>query len=200
MALGVKTFKSLSDPKAAELLASGAVGIIPTDTTYGIVCRAADEEAVKRLYALKNRQQKPGTIIAATVDQLVELGLKARYLKVVEHYWPNPISIVIPNHELAYLHLGIASLAVRLPADAALRKLLAKTGPLLTTSANRAGEKEPADIARAKAYFGSKIDFYVDGGDLSGRLPSTVIRIVDDAVEILRQGAKTINENGEIQA
>jgi L-threonylcarbamoyladenylate synthase len=199
MSGSVKILESLSDPKTAELLSGGAVGVIPTDTVYGIVCQAADEAAVQRLYALKNRQQKPGTVIAASIDQLVGLGIKARYLKAVQHYWPNPISIVIPNHELAYLHLGVGGIAVRLPADPELQKLLSRTGPLLTTSVNHAGEPEAVNIKQAQDYFGDKIDFYSDGGDLSDRLPSTVIRIVDDAMEILRLGAVNIKENGEIQ-
>lgn len=185
--------------EAAKLLNNGAIGIIPTDTVYGVVCRAKDQTAVARVYALKNRQQKPGTVIAASTKQLVELGVKARYLKAVEHYWPNQISIVIPNHELAYIHLGVGSIAMRIPADAKLRNFLESTGPLLTTSANHPGEPEATNVLEAQSYFGDSIDFYVDGGELGGRKPSTVIRVVDDAVEVLRQGAVTIKDNGEIQ-
>lgn len=191
---------SLEDPKTAELLLNGCVGVLPTDTVYGLVCRAGDEAAVARLYALKKREAKPGTLIAADIGQLANLGIKARYLKPVTHYWPNPISIIIPTAGLEYIHQGVGSLAVRIPADQPLQTLLARTGPLLTSSANQPGEPEPADIAGAKEYFGDSIDFYVDGGDMSGRKPSTLIRIVDDAVEVLRQGAVTVNENGEIQS
>lgn len=190
---------SLNNPKAAELLLAGGVGVLPTDTVYGLVCRAADEPAIARLYSLKNRQAKPGTLIAADIGQLADLGLKARYLKPVAHYWPNPISVIIPTSALEYIHQGVGSLAVRIPANQPLRALLTRTGPLLTSSANQPGEPEPVDLAEAKAYFGDSIDFYIEGGDLSGRKPSTLIRIVDDAVEVLRQGAVTINENGEIQ-
>lgn len=194
----VKILNALSDAVLTELLKNGAVGVIPTDTVYGLACLASDEAAVARLYRLKKRQQKPGTVIAASVSQMVTLGLKARYLKPVEHYWPNPVSIVIPNHELRYIHLGVGSIAMRVPADQELQQLLLKTGPLLTSSANHGGTPEATDIKMAQNYFGDQVDFYVDGGDLSGRKPSTVMRIVDDAVEILREGAITIKENGEI--
>lgn len=106
----VKILNALSDTELASHLLEGAVGVIPTDTVYGLVCSASDESAVARLYGLKNRQKKPGTVIAANTSQLVQLGIKARYLKPVEHYWPNPISIVIPNHELQYIHLGAGRL------------------------------------------------------------------------------------------
>ena len=191
---------TLSDPELIRLLKDGAVGVLPTDTIYGLVCRAADESAVARLYATKKRDQKPGTLIAASVEQLVDLGLKARYLKPVEHYWPNPISIIIPNHELAYIHLGKGGIATRIPANKEVRALLQKTGPLLTTSANHPGEPEAHTMHAAQKYFKDDIDFYVDGGDLSGRAASTVMRVVDDAVEVLRQGSVKINEAGEIEA
>lgn len=194
----MKLFRSINDPKLLTLLHDGGVGVIPTDTVYGLVCRASDEQAVARLYSLKNRQTKPGTVIAANIQQLVELGIKARYLKPIEHYWPNPISIIIPSYELKYIHLGVGSIAVRLPKHAELNELLENSGPLVTTSANHPGKPEAVNITQAKAYFGNQIDFYVDGGDLSGKKPSTLIRIVDDAVEVLRLGAVEIKENGSI--
>jgi L-threonylcarbamoyladenylate synthase len=194
-----QVYKSFNN-EPISALKRGAIGIIPTDTVYGLVCAARNEQAVTRLYGLKNRETKPGTIIAASVSQLVELGIKARYLKPVEHYWPNPITIIIPNHELTYIHLGAGSIAVRIPNDNSLTDLLQEAGPLLTTSANHPGEPEAATIEEAQKYFGDAVDFYVDGGNLSGRKPSTVIRIVDDAVEILRAGAILVKENGEIES
>lgn len=181
-----------------RLKVRGTVGVLPTDTVYGLVCRAADEVAVSRLYELKKRENKPGTVIAASIEQLVDLGIKARYLKAVEQFWPNPISIVIPSHDLAYIHLGKQSIAMRIPKNKELCKLLEQTGPLLTTSANLPGNPEATDVQQARSYFGDLPDFYADGGDLSGCKPSTVIRIVDDEIEILRQGAVTIDENGKV--
>lgn len=188
-------FTSLSNPKLVELLASGKVGVIPTDTVYGLVCQASDETAVDRLYSVKSRQQKPGTIIAESIEQLVDLGLKKRYLTAVETFWPGQVSVIIPSYgRLNYLHLGKNSLAVRVIAKKELCTLLETTGPLLSTSANHPGEPEATNISEAEKYFGDNIDFYVDGGDLSGHLPSTIIRVVDDAIEIIREGGIKIDE------
>ncbi|HSX45084.1 MAG TPA: L-threonylcarbamoyladenylate synthase [Candidatus Saccharimonadales bacterium] len=183
---------------AVKLIKDGQVGILPTDTVYGLVCSAANMESAAKLYNLKKRQQKPGTIVAANIDQLVNLGFKARYLKAVQHFWPGPISIVIPCVDLAYLHLGEGGVAVRIPSDKEFSKFLQKTGALLTTSANLPDQPTADNIKQAQRYFGKNVDFYIDGGDLSNREPSTVIRIVDDAVEILRQGAVKIDESGKI--
>jgi L-threonylcarbamoyladenylate synthase len=193
-------FDSLKDEKLINLLKEGAVGVIPTDTVYGLVCSARDQAAVARLYGLKSRDRKPGTVIAANIDQFVELGIPRRYLKAVEYYWPNPISVVVPTTlELSYLDLGLMSLPMRIPADEKLRGFLEATGPLQTTSANQPGEPPAETVKQARTYFGEQVDFYVDGGDLSGRPPSTIIRVVDDVVDVIREGAVKINEKGEIE-
>ncbi|MGH7192839.1 MAG: L-threonylcarbamoyladenylate synthase [Candidatus Saccharimonadales bacterium] len=180
-----------------QLMKPGAIGVIPTDTVYGVVARASDEKAAARLYELKRRDSKPGTLIAASIAQLEDLGLKHRYLKAVEQFWPGAVSVVIPASDpaLAYLHRGKLSLAVRVPAGKRIQALLKKTGPLLTSSANRPGEPVATTIDEAKAYFADKVDFYAAGGDLSKRQPSTVIRIVDDAIEVLRPGAVNIGDD-----
>jgi L-threonylcarbamoyladenylate synthase len=173
------------------LLKPGGVGVIPTDTVYGIVARAADEAAVKRVYAIKERDAKPAPLIAASIEQLVDLGIKRRYLKAVEQYWPGPISVVTPN-SIDYLNQGVGSQPIRIPDNEDLRKLLEQTGPLIASSANLASQPPANTIDEAKAYFKNNVDFYVDGGDLSEHEPSTIIRIIDDSIEVIRPGAVEI--------
>lgn len=195
----MQIFQSITDPHVGMLLRDGNVGVIPTDTVYGLVCGAGDQVAVERLFTVKPRTNQPGTVLAASIEQLVELGITRRYLTAVADYWPNPLSIIIPCEDnLAYLHMGLRSLAVRIPADEQLRALLEISGPLMTTSANQPGEPTAATIAQAADYFGDTVDFYVDAGELGERPPSTIIRIIDDAIEILRPGAITIDEQGRI--
>ena len=192
-------FHTLTDKGVIASLRAGGIGVIPTDTVYGLVGSAKDEGAVARMFTVKARKNQPGTVLAASVEQLAELGIKPRYLRAVEQYWPNPISIIIPcGQELAYLHMGKNSLAVRIPANEDLIALLSQTGPLMTTSANHPGEPTAPDITAAEDYFGELADFYVDAGDLGKRLPSTIIRIVDDAIEVIRQGAVYIDESGRV--
>ncbi len=188
----------LDDAKLIDTLMNGGVGVLPSDTVYGLVCRAADEKAVKRLYRLKSRERKPGTVIAANVEQLIELDVPARYLKPVAYFWPNPISIELPYSAHEFLNQGTGKMAFRVVKDQTVRGLLEKTGPLLTSSANQPGEPPATNLAEAKAYFGDDVDFYVEGGDLSDRPASTIIKIVDDEVVVLREGAIKINDKGEI--
>lgn len=191
--------KIVNEKNAIAQLTAGAVGVIPTDTVYGLVAKASNEAAVKKLYALKKRESKPGTIIAANINQLVGLGIPRRYLKAVEQFWPNPISIEIP-HNVTYLHQGTGRQAFRIPSDPILIALLEETGPLQTSSANQPGEPPAVTVTEAECYFGDTVDFYVDGGDLSSRKPSTIIRVVDDAIDVIREGAVKIDDRGIIQS
>jgi L-threonylcarbamoyladenylate synthase len=184
-----------SDKETAELLLAGQVGVMPTDTLYGLVARATDKNAVARLYALKHREHKPGTVIAANVKQLIDLGIEAQYLRRVEAWWPGSLSVETPlGPKLAYLHQDTGRQGFRVIDDPRLLPILEQTGPLLTSSANLPDEPPSETIKQAYKYFGDTVDFYVDGGNRSGFRPSTIARITNEGIEIIRQGAVIIPE------
>lgn len=186
----MKTYKTISEPHVVAAINAGAVGVLPTDTVYGLACSVNNRDAVARLYALKHRHHKPGTIIAASPDQLINLGIRKQNLSKVLRYWPGPVSVVVPDtRSLGYLDLGMQSLAVRVTDDKTLLALLNQTGPLLTTSANLPGQPTATSLDEAYRYFKESVDFYVDGGDYRGRPASTLIRLVDGKIEVLRPGA-----------
>ncbi len=180
--------------RAITLIQEGKVGIMPTDTVYGLVASAHDQQAVERLYTLKSREKKPGTLIAASTDQLRELGVPDSLLALTVNLWPNPLSIILPvGEDFAYLHQGVGTIAIRVVDDATTSRILQQTGPLLTSSANQPGEPGSITINQAWNYFKDSVDFYVDDGDRSGRSPSTIIRLLDDGeVEVIREGAVKI--------
>ncbi len=179
----------MSPQEVAIHFKKGVVGVLLTDTIYGLVAKVSDKEAVDKLYWLKDRSNKPGTIIAYSFDQLVELGIKYRYLAPFKNYWPNPLSVIIPlSKRLDYLDLKKGSLAVRLPKDKRVQSILKLTGPLITTSANLPGEPFARNIKEAKNYFKDKVDFYIDDGDSKNNQPSTIVRMIDDEIDILRDG------------
>src|SRR5215469_14512666 len=105
-------FDSLENDQLIAAIKSGSVGVIPTDTVYGLVCAASDSAAVARLYALKSRELKPGTLIAANVNQILELGITPTYLAMVNTFWPGPVSVETP-HTVTYLHQGTGRQAIR---------------------------------------------------------------------------------------
>lgn len=194
------TTYNLDDKQLVAELMSGGVGVLPTDTLYGLVCRAVDTEAVTKLYALKNRENKPGTVIAADAQQLKSLGLSGKHINAASVYWPGPISVLLEaGDNLQTLTQSKPELACRVVSGPSqLLNVLSATGPLLTTSANFPGEQVANNLQEAEHYFGQSIDFYVDGGDMSRNTPSTLIRITESGPEVLRAGAGTISTQEEI--
>lgn len=175
--------------EAITILLGGGVGVMPTDTVYGLVARALDADAVSRMYSLKDRERKPGTLIAASVGQLLELGVSQEDIDKVSQWWPNPLSAVLVMHGNEYLHQGVGDIAMRVVKDESIQAMLEKTGPLITSSANLPGQPESRNIDQAYTYFGNGIDFYVDGGVIADTIPSTIIRPDNEGITVLRQGS-----------
>lgn len=187
------------DKRLVELLAQGAVGVLPTDTVYGLVCDASNPDAVARLYRLKSRERKPGTVIAATTEQVRALGVSEFFVQKAQSFWPG-VSVVLPlGDDRAYLHQGLGDIALRIVAQEDVKALLEKTGPLLTSSANLPSQPPANTIDEARAYFADTVDFYVDGRDLSDRQPSTLVCLREGSVEIVRQGSILVNDQGKIE-
>ncbi len=176
-----------------KLLKAGQVGVMPTDTIYGIVGSALNPETVEEIYVLRKRDKdKPFIILISSIDDLkkFEVKLTKEQKDFLEKNWPNPLSVILAVHveNLDYLHRGRNSLAFRMPKDEALRELLKQTGPLVAPSANVAGVKPAEEIGEARKYFDDKIAFYVDGGKLKSK-PSTVIQLYEDGSRlVLRKG------------
>lgn len=177
---------------AGPLIKNG-VGVIPTDTLYGLVGRAQDRNAVERIYRLKGRQpNKPLIVLISSLDDLSKFKVKvdAKTKKVLEKYWPGKVSVILPcsNQEFEYLHRGTNTLAFRLPDYPKLRDLIKKTGPLVAPSANPEGFPPAKNIEEAREYFGNKVDFYYPKGILKSR-PSTLMEAGDGKIKVLREGA-----------
>ncbi len=176
-----------------SILKNSGVGILPTDTLYGIVGSAFSEKAVERIYTLKGRDEdKPLIILINSIGDLGRFGVEIdqETEEILQKYWPGKVSVILPclDPRFEYLHRGKGSLAFRLPVDKKLISILKETGPLVAPSANPQGLVPAKTIAEAKEYFGDKVDFYEDGGILKS-LPSTLIGIKDGQITVLRKGA-----------
>lgn len=170
------------------------IGIIPTDTVYGLVGAASNADAIHRMYHIKERTRQPGTTIAANPGQLIKLGFPADIITEVAHYWPAALSVEMSAVNIPeYLSTGQPVMAARVPDFDDLCALLEKTGPLMTTSANKPDARTATNIQEAIDYFGDEVDFYVDTGDLGERPPSTIIGFdADGQIIIYRQGAVSV--------
>lgn len=185
-----KTAKTLN--QIIELLSQGEIGVLPTDTIYGIHASIIFKEAIEKIYNLKRRDKnKPMIILIPSIDDLKEFGIKLnqKQKEFLKKIWPEKVSVLfnVPNDRFIFLHRGTKSLAFRLPKNELLQKILKQTGPLVSTSVNLEGQVPAENITQAKKYFGDKINFYLDAGDIKSS-SSTLIKIQSVKIQILRQG------------
>jgi L-threonylcarbamoyladenylate synthase len=164
----------------------GKIGVIPTDTIYGIVCSAMNKRSVEKLYKIRKRNpKKPMIILISSIKDLNLFDVKIDK-KIVGKYWPGKVSIIVPVKKFEYLHRGKNSLAFRLPDNKELIKLLKISGPIVAPSANTEGDDPAQTIEKAFNYFQDKIDFYVDCGKLKSK-PSKIISLENKNIEIIRK-------------
>jgi L-threonylcarbamoyladenylate synthase len=170
---------------------------VPTDTVYGIAARIDRPEGIARLFDLKGRRREVAiAVLVHDAEQAAAMGtLSPRTRRLAAAFWPGPLTIVVdrPPREPgdpAPADLGGdgRTVGVRVPAHPALRALLAATGPLATTSANRSGLPTPAGVEGVASVFGAGVALYLDGGPSAGGPPSTVVRDDAGALHVLREG------------
>lgn len=176
---------------AAKILRRGGVGVLPTDTIYGIVGSALSKKSVERIYKIRRRNfKKPLIILINSIADLKNFKIKIdkNSRKILDKIWPGAVSVILPcpGEEFSYLHRGMKTLAFRLPKPQWLRCLLSKTGPLVAPSVNPEGLPSAKTIKEAKKYFGDGVDFYADTGRLD-KPPSTIISIKNGKIKVIRK-------------
>jgi len=178
--------------KAGKLLSEGAIGVIPTDTIYGICASAFNKKAVEKVYKLRKRNpQKPCIILISSIEDLKKFDVKLKkwQRKVLKKVWPSKISVILQcnSPKFFYLHRGTKTLAFRLPKNKLILEILKISGPLIAPSANFEGENPAQTINEAKKYFKNNV-FYLNRGKLESK-PSTIIDLTSNKIKIIRKGA-----------
>ena len=194
--------------QAAEVILNEGVIGYPTETVYGLGANALSDLAVEKVFELKNREQnKPILIIAAEIGQVKQLVSRFpdTAMSLANRFWPGPLTIVFEaaSHLPKSLLGGGHQIGVRIPGNKICLELLARCGvPITSTSANITGKQNPINAKEVIENFGNKLDLILDGGTSVSRIPSTVVKIDDDCVTLIREGAiskKTIeHEIGKI--
>lgn len=174
--------------RAAELLRGGELVAFPTDTVYGIGCRAGDAEALARLFAAKRRQpEKAVPWLIASLAEVARLGFRAdeRAARLAERFWPGALTLVLPALE------GAATQAFRVPDHPVSLALLAAAGPLAVSSANRSGEPEALDADDVAIAFAGSDEpaATLDGGRVPGGVASSVVDLTGPRPRLVREGA-----------
>lgn len=192
----------MSRREIIEILQRGGIGVLMTDTIFGLVGSAVNRASVARLYRVRRRSpDKPLIILISSLRDLESFGVvvDADLRRVLREVWPGPVSVIVPAlaGKWRYLHRGTKSLAFRLPASSTLRSLVRQTGPLVAPSANPEGLPSATTLEQARAYFGPASDFYY-GRARAGRV-STLVRYDGGKCIVMRQGAVKIPRHLVVQ-
>jgi L-threonylcarbamoyladenylate synthase len=179
---------------ASEVLEKGGTIVYPTETAYGLGCDFYNEEAVAKIYKIKNRDsQSPLSVIIPDIvaaSYLVEFGEVSR--NIAMNNWPGPLTLVLPFKYKQINHHIDSHLALRISNHPFAHSLASSFGkPLVATSANISNNPDsytPEDIKKQFKDAKLKPDLFINAGDLPERATSTIIKFVDDKGEILRQG------------
>ncbi len=177
---------------AADVLRHDGLVAFPTDTVYGVGALVFREAAVQRLYRVKGRSTDKAiaVLVAHNADLLNIAGVLTRSAqRLADKFWPGPLTLVVPKHpSLPQAVSALPTVGVRQPDHPLMRQLLALTGPLAVTSANRSGEPNTLTAQEVLAQLDGRIELILDGGRVNGGVPSTVVDCTGDEPVILRAG------------
>lgn len=161
-----------------DTLKRGGIGVLRTDTLYGIVARADSGDAVERVFNLKQRTPTKSPIVLISNPSDMFDAYDETIIKQLDDFWPGKNSIILPsNRGPHWLTRGNESIAYRMPANKPLRELITSTGPLIAPSANPEGLPPANSVVEAKRYFGDMVDFYVDSGVVTDEMPSKLLKL-----------------------
>ncbi|HUO83507.1 MAG TPA: L-threonylcarbamoyladenylate synthase [Thermoanaerobaculia bacterium] len=177
--------------RIAAPLRRGSVIVLPTDTIYGFHALAGSDEAIRRIFAIKGREERKALpVLFANMAQLRDAGVRLPLAaaEFLEQTWPAPLTAILPLERPLAAASGAATVAARVPDLPWLRELLQRTGPLASTSANRSGEAPVTDPIELDPTLLNEVALVVDSGRLQGE-PSTVVDFTEDLPRVVREGS-----------
>ena len=182
--------------EALAAIEAGECIVLPTDTVYGIGADALSAEAVRGLLEAKNRgRDLPPPVLIAEPAMLRSLAatVSAEALALADAFWPGALTLVVPSQPNLRMDLGDRgdTIAVRIPDHEFTRDLLRATGPLAVSSANTHGNPAATSIGQARGQLGEAVAVYLDAGQGSSPVPSTIVDLSGETPRILREGRLT---------
>ena len=179
--------------RAISMLAQGGLVVFPTDTVYGLGACADNEQAVAKVYLVKERPMSMALpILLANTMQIKEVARSVPPIawRLIERFMPGSLTVVLYKAKavLDAVAGGGDTVAVRIPAHPIPLTLAERVGPIVGTSANLTGEPSPLTADEVRSQLRDSIDMVVDGGSCPGGRESTVIDATSDMAVILREG------------
>lgn len=183
--------------EAAEVIKNGGLTLFPTETVYGIGANAFDDEAVKKIFKAKGRaQDNPLILHISDMDMLNKIAkdISEVEYKLMETFWPGPLTIILNKKEniANEATCGGNTVGVRMPSNRVAYELIKRANvPVAAPSANVSGRPSGTNIDDIIDELQDKVDYIVNGGNSDIGLESTVVRVIDNEIKILRPGKIT---------
>lgn len=183
--------------RAAELLRSGEIIGIPTETVYGLGACIFNEKAVQKIYEAKGRPQDNPLIahIAAIEDvERIVIDIPDEFYRLAEAFFPGALTVILKKRKEvpSIVSAGLDTIAVRMPAHEVALRIITKAGePLVAPSANRSGKPSPTTAQHVFDDMNGRIAAIVDGGKCRVGIESTIIDILGEIPVIVRPGSIT---------
>ena len=186
---------------AITAVKNGGLAVIPTDTSYALICDAFNVGAITKLRMAKKQNSDVALPVAAatieTIRGVANFSTVANDL--ASAFWPGPLTVLTVAQDSLSWNIGQAgsALAVRVPHHAVAQAVLSGIGPTVMTGAQYAGEVAVQTVEQAQAALSDLVDVYLDGGALSPRI-STVIDATTDHVRMIRKGELSLAQVREV--
>ena len=177
----------------ANKIIDGGIGVIPTDTVYGLVCDALNIDSVDKIYKLKKRDyNKPLVILISNIEMLKRCVKNINELEfdIINRYWPGELTIVFKksNYIPDIVAGGTDEIAIRMPNNIELIELINSIDrPLVATSANVSSKETITNIEMLEDSIKNNIDFIIDGGNINNNA-STIIKVINNKIKVYREG------------
>lgn len=183
--------------QACDCLQRGGVIAYPTDTTYGLGCDIFSRQGVRSIYQIKQRDaRKPFSFICADLSDVARYAHVSNFaFKIMKRHLPGPYTFVLEANRIVpdSLVTRQKTVGIRIPDDPIALSIVRELGhPLVTTSANLSGDEPLHDPIEIGRQLGHQLDLVIDGGIRLGD-PSTVISLIGDRIEVLREGSGDIS-------
>lgn len=190
--------------KAAELLKSGEVVALPTETVYGLGANALSCSAVEKIFSAKGRpSDNPLIVHIAKLDEIFELveDFPPRARALADSFWPGPLTIILKKTQKIPTQVsgGLDTVAVRMPSHPIARQLISEAGlPIAAPSANISGLPSPTAFEHVLDDMQGRVAAIVDGGSCEVGVESTVISLATEVPRVLRPGGVTLEQLREV--
>lgn len=184
--------------RAGEILHRGGLVVFPTETVYGLGANALDGDAAAKIYAAKGRpSDNPLIVHIATPEDADKYAVTGEeFRRLAKAFMPGPLTVIMPKRDCIPLGVtgGLDSVGIRCPENKIARALIKAAGvPVAAPSANISGKPSPTRAEHVKADLDGKVDMIIDGGECTVGLESTIVKIADGKITLLRPGAITLD-------